>query len=185
MSYNLYLTHKENWFDEKPAKNIISKNQFKQFIKSRDDLTIKQETEKQIIAHYETPDSNGPWTVEWNDGDIRTNMRTVPREVFKILIEMSKLFNVDLQGEECERYTEADSNKIITITELTNKESSDKDSNILTKTKKYRKTRLNLLLRITFVMIVGLIVILMLLGSGLGLVLIPLLIFPLFRKKRD
>jgi hypothetical protein len=100
MGYNLYITRKDNWFEE--GKDIAS-DEWLAIVSKDPELSI-YEGNGPNFAIWKTLQPDEEYWLDWNEGNIYSKS---PDQILVIkMVEIAKLLNAVVQGEECEIYDE-------------------------------------------------------------------------------
>jgi hypothetical protein len=119
MSYNLFVTYKDHWSDETGKQ--ISHKKFVDYVEANPkDVTFYLDDEDKNVAIFMTEGSDDEWFLKWENGNIRADMRIVPKEVALWMIDFAEEIGAKLTGEDGEVYTREDVDKMDTISDWDN-----------------------------------------------------------------
>jgi|SRR5690242_14771152 len=123
MGYDLYITKKENWFDEDSDRDI-SLAEWLKYINKDPELKISEDYQiKNPQKCYETipapgfcdwlnhPQKEKPW-FDYHDGNVST--KSPDEHTIIKMLSIANNFNAKVQGDDGEVYDISSSNKIIT-----------------------------------------------------------------------
>lgn len=174
MSYNIYVTYKKHWIDKAPALDI-PKERFIAFVKKHPLMKLVEPDYPHIVqAICQPPGSHYGFTIEWEEGLVRTNARVVPQEVFVVLAEFAAEIKANVQGEEGEFYKSDDTDAFLTLAAIHTMEVQthiDREKAAKNNQKRYRIQRI--------LIIIGLSVL-----GPLGWIILPFALYK-WRKRHE
>ena len=169
MSYNIYVTRKDNWCDEPTKATAITKTEFRKLVQASSNARIDTSSQRSegMDAILEIDATEISFCLR--RGVIQSNVSIVPRELVELFFDFAKKLNAKVVGEENQRINRKELKDIQTVSELNQQEKQDSQLYFeLVAKQKQKAEQRTLVLRIMAVVV--------LLFSKLGILLIPILL---------